>query len=58
MSEEEQMQFDSACVKGTLCNERYCPFVAGETFRLGACEEDWCEQAWCNYCDEKGRRTR
>lgn len=54
MSEEEKMQLVTACEDGILCDARYCPFVASQTSRLGACEGDWCEQAWLNYCNERG----
>lgn len=54
MSEIEMEKLANAVEEGILCDERYCPYVAGRTSRLGACEGDFCEQAWFNYCDEKG----
>jgi len=54
MSETEHEKFTTACEGGVLCDERYCPYMAGTTSRLGACEGDFCEQAWVNYCFEKG----
>lgn len=58
MSEEERKQFDSACEDGVLCDAAYCPFFAGRTSRLGACEGDFCEQAWWNFCAEDRRETK
>lgn len=59
LEDEERMgersdKFVAACEDGVLCDERYCPYLAGITPRMGACEGDFCEQAWLNYCEEKG----
>ncbi len=51
---ERSDKFVAACEDGVLCDERYCPYLAGITPRMGACEGDFCEQAWLNYCEEKG----
>lgn len=45
----------AACEDGALCDEKYCPYMAGNTSRIGACEGDFCEQAWENYCEENRR---
>lgn len=54
MSESECEKFVAACEEGILCDARYCPYVAGETSRLGACEGDFCEKAWENYTGTEG----
>ena len=55
MSEAESKRFVAACEDGTLCDTRYCPYMKGETSRLGACEGDYCEEAWVEFCEQNGR---
>ena len=54
MSEAEYERFVAACEDGTLCDTRYCPYMKGETPRFGACEGDFCEDAWESYCELNG----
>lgn len=54
MSAEEEKRFAAACEDGDLCDPQYCPYMRGETSRLGACEGDYCEEAWERYCEQMG----
>ena len=54
MSGAEEKRFVAACEDGVLCDPQYCPYMRGETSRLGACEGDYCEEAWGNYCEQAG----
>lgn len=51
-SQQEQDDFMDACEAEILCDKKYCPFIKGTTNRLGACEGDFCEEAWDEYCDQ------
>lgn len=51
----EYEKFVSACDDGTLCDSKYCPYVAGETSRIGACEGDFCYEAWDNFIEKEWR---
>ena len=46
MSAEEEKRFASACEDGDLCDPQYCPYMRGETSRLG--------EAWERYCEQMG----
>lgn len=52
MSEAEQERFAAACEDGVLCDPKYCPYMKGETPRLGACEGDYCKAAWEEFCEQ------
>lgn len=54
MSEAEKEIFTAACEEGVLCDTKYCPYMKGETPRLGACEGDYCEEAWERFCELMG----
>lgn len=56
MTEAEMEKLVATCEDGVLCDEKYCPYMAGHTQRFGACEGDFCEQAWENYCDDNHQR--
>ena len=55
MNVDEEKRFAAACVDGTLCDPQYCPYMRGETSRLGACEGDYCEEAWKEFCEQNER---
>lgn len=55
MSEAEYEKFVSACEDGVLCDAKYCPYMKGETSRFGACEGDYCEAAWDEFCEQNRR---
>lgn len=48
------MEYEELLEEGILCDAKYCPYLAGKTNRLGACEGDWCEEAFENYQEEAG----
>lgn len=52
MSVDEEKRFSDACEDGVLCDPQYCPYMRGETSRLGACEGDYCEAAWEAFCEQ------
>jgi hypothetical protein len=52
---DEEKRFAAACEDGTLCDPQYCPYMRGETSRLGACEGDYCEEAWKEFCEQNER---
>ena len=51
MGIDEEKRFAAACEDGVLCDPKYCPYMKGETSRIGACEGDYCKEAWENYCE-------
>ena len=53
MSETELEKFVAASEDGILCDPRYCPYMRGETSRLGACEGDYYEEAWGEFCEKE-----
>lgn len=55
MSQREKDDFVGACESGILCDAEYCPFIKGTTSRLGACEGDYCEAAWEEYCEQNDK---
>lgn len=55
MSEAEYEKFVSACDEGILCDPEYCPYMKGKTSRLGACEGDFCKDAWDEFCRQNWR---
>lgn len=55
MSLAEYEKFVSVCEEGILCDPVYCPYMKGETSRLGACEGDFCEDAWNEFCRQNWR---
>ena len=55
MNVAEEKRFAAACEDGTLCDPQYCPYMRGETSRLGACEGDYCEEAWKEFCEQNER---
>lgn len=51
MSLHEYEDFIGAGEAGILCDDKYCPYMAGTTGRLGACDGDFCREAWDSFCE-------
>ena len=58
MSQREYSDFVEACESEILCNVEYCPYMNGTAGRLGACEGDFCEEAWDEYCDQNDKEYK
>ena len=55
MSQKENNDFIEACETEILCDAKYCPYMNGLTSRLGACEGDFCKEAWEEYCAQNDK---
>ena len=55
MSQKENNDFREACEAEILCDAKYCPYMNGTVSRLGACEGDFCKEAWEEYCEQSDK---
>lgn len=46
----EEIKFQDAVESGTLCDEKFCPFLCKHKSPDNVCEGEYCEEAWENFC--------